>query len=458
MSLTDDLNAFVADIEAKLASMGPEDFLMDAKQLDFDIAIIRKIDLELMSKRLVEILGEQCVDSFFDGYKSGGGAAWATLYEFLLRNVLACCHRDGRTNVSLNKELLTKRVASLASSVSEGAMQYSVSLHLTNIAITSDWELTDGIEFHWLTPEELRHKYPMEHGTGIPGQFIFQHWPKHRVEVRSIRHGKPAEMEDRFSIEAEEMLENSITDTFYLAGIPKNTFPVVTHAAIESPLGLEVLIRGCQSITFDPHILTADEIELLRKAYRVWQGAQNDRVLLTALDRFVIGLKQYEHHPNRTNEPNWDKIVDYTIAMETLFLTVNGQSVDSELTYRFRLNGSSLLSRATGGNVRSLFCALNHLYKLRSTVVHGSDDSALLKPAKSFLKALGVDRQSHAHARGQFLLVSRKVEEWLRASFLYVDAIAVADRPYRKQGAWEDMLWGATTADDIENVENADEG
>jgi hypothetical protein len=66
-------------------------------------------------------------------------------------------------------------------------------------------------------------------------------------------------------------------------------------------------------------------------------------VLETAIDRFVVGRKRSLQHPNRINEPNWDKIVDYVIAMETLFLTSRGGNIDGELSYRLSVNGTLVL-------------------------------------------------------------------------------------------------------------------
>jgi hypothetical protein len=65
-----------------------------------------------------------------------------------------------------------------------------------------------------------------------------------------------------------------------------------------------------------------------------------------------------------------------------------------------------------------------------------------LKPANRFIAELGIDNENYKHGLGRLILVSRKLEKWMREAFFYLGAIKAEERPYRKANAWEDLLWG----------------
>ncbi len=127
--------------------------------------------------------------------------------------------------------------------------------------------------------------------------------------------------------------------------------------------------------------------------------------------------------------------------METLFLTVDGNAIAQELAYRFRLNGASLLRKCTQGDVRQNFYALKNLYELRSKVVHGCDESTILKAANKLVAELQIDSPNYQHTLGRLLLVAKQVEEWLTDLLFYLGSLPVLERPYKKKDGWEEMLW-----------------
>jgi hypothetical protein len=270
---------------------------------------------------------------------------------------------------------------------------------------------------------------------------VEEQWIKHCVEAVVLGRAKPADFQRRLGVEGVDALVNSILHTFLLANIPAKSRPFVTHVVVDSAIERDCFLRGTGGMARDPALLSTDDVALLQRTYAFLTDAEHDRVLQTAVDRFVVGKKRCEHHPNRINQPNWDKIVDYVIAMETLFLTVEGNAVAQELAYRFRLNGSSLLRQCSDEDVRVVFGALKHLYELRSKVVHGSDDVALLKPAARFIRDLGIDSANHQHPLGRLMLVCRKVEEWLTKVLLHLASVPAPERPFRKAGGWEELLW-----------------
>jgi len=127
--------------------------------------------------------------------------------------------------------------------------------------------------------------------------------------------------------------------------------------------------------------------------------------------------------------------------LETLFLTVDSNPIAQESAYRFRINGSSLISRATDEELSRSFHALKHLYEIRSTIVHGGDESKILKAANKFIEQLQIERTDYQHSLGRFSLVCKKVESWLTKVLLYLGGIPVTERPYRKRDGWEELLW-----------------
>ena len=82
-----------------------------------------------------------------------------------------------------------------------------------------------------------------------------------------------------------------------------------------------------------------------------------------------------------------DQLVDYVVALERLLAA----DANTEISFRFRLRGAALVPDAFG-DLRERMRLMQHLYNLRSAVVHGSakssDVSALLPQAEKALKAI----------------------------------------------------------------------
>ena len=107
------------------------------------------------------------------------------------------------------------------------------------------------------------------------------------------------------------------------------------------------------------------------------------------------------------------------IALEALLLTVNSSSPNGELSYRFALNGSSVLFKCPINLDRSVgFKKMKELYNNRSKIIHGSevDSSKLIEQ-------------------------SVECEIWLREVLRRLGVMLKIDHPYNKVGAWEQMIW-----------------
>jgi hypothetical protein len=130
-----------------------------------------------------------------------------------------------------------------------------------------------------------------------------------------------------------------------------------------------------------------------------------------------------------------DKLVDYVIVWESILLTTGGKALTQELSYRFSLNGSSLLATACKiKDRRSLFIKMRFLYSLRSSLVHGGHDRSIEKKFKTG------EFGSLEHA-------CRFLETNFTAALWWLIEIAVENRPYKKEGGWEDLLWPKKSSD-----------
>jgi hypothetical protein len=167
----------------------------------------------------------------------------------------------------------------------------------------------------------------------------------------------------------------------------------------------------------------AEEKRLLEVFRSLSHSTRGDKVLPRAVHRFSIGRKR------RTLD---DRIVDFVVACEALFLTEGGNAIDQELSYRFSLNGSSLLHHASPAVARAqAFQQMKAAYSVRSSLVHGGDSS----------------RVSKELAKGKFSDVG-KLSEFLESSFrgcvVWLASRAPARRPYLQSGGWHRLLWSHT--------------
>lgn len=156
-----------------------------------------------------------------------------------------------------------------------------------------------------------------------------------------------------------------------------------------------------------------ESFDLLRR------GNSPDRVLERALRRFFLAGQRSDLE---------DRLVDLVIAWEALLLTQEKSAIMDELTYRFSINGSSLLKRAGRKEGEEfLFRSMQTAYRLRSAIVHGSSDKIPKLLAKRGLETIG-DPVSF-------------LEGGFRSAVDYLKDIPHDDRPYVAKMGWEKLLW-----------------
>lgn len=441
MKNIDTINEVVETIQAEIDKGEfklPEELGAD----NIGVLIAYQLKYEEYATELRAFFGHSAVDTFFKGSTMSLPSHLASLIAF--------CIRPGDNGFTFIKELFAQALQRLGEMISEGKAPYSLCYRIVNVVIPDTLVLDETVNekaFLRMVPEsEVNRKYPINE---IVGPLFLPHWSKHRMEAVFQYKGLPKDIERDMSITGGDYLEKLVTNAIILSRVAHKQLPYATHKHLVSPFLNVLSDEGFNGFTFKPKLLSAQEQEKVVRAYAVVKAAECDNVLHSAIDRFLVGVKQDFQHTNRVNVPNWDKVVDFAIACETLFLTVNNSSGEQELSYRFKLNGSSLLSKVVNTDRRILFTALAEFYKMRSKIVHGCKEKEIIKPANKFIKLLGIDNDQHKHDIGRLTLICGQLEEWMALIFDYITGMDIEERPYRKAGGWEDLLWESSYLENI---------
>ncbi len=399
------------------------------------------LPLTELGNRCYQGIGKSEVDQFYTDLKHGGPPPELHLIKLLIDIVPQHVTISQNGDIHLNAEQLEGSLSNAFGCISTGKLSYSFTLRLANVDISEPFQLTDSIAFQKSSPAEIARKYPIERRITGVAQLTEENWLRHCVEVVFTRSGSPKDFQNDTGTEAMDSLVNSILHAFLFADTSIGT-PHATHVLLESPTECYCHLRSMHVGWSAPPVMTEADIKQLKQAFDFLQELKSDHVLETCVDRLILGKKRGSHHPNRINSPNWNKIVDYVIAMETLFLTTNGSSADHELSYRFRLNCSTLLSECSSTSRLQLFHALKHLYSLRSKIVHGCNESTIAKPARQFIDAIDPGKSQSLNSITLLKTVASTVEKWLQSAMLHVSAMPTDERPYRQKDGWELRLWG----------------
>ena len=164
-----------------------------------------------------------------------------------------------------------------------------------------------------------------------------------------------------------------------------------------------------------------NDLKNIYTAYDLVSGGKKcDETLSRALHRFLLGRKRSELV---------DKIVDYVISWEALLLTQEGKPIKQELSYRFSLNGASILFAIN--NRLDRFVSIKKMkaaYSVRSTIVHGSGDTE-------------IDKELKKGAFNNLQSLCDYIETNFRTTILWLASKDAKDRPYRKHYGWEELIW-----------------
>ncbi len=430
----------IQEISHSLVSEPQTQLVQDGRLRSVVEIVAERLPLSDLSERMINDIGAEKVGTFYDGLQPCEVDTSFHIVGLLLNLVPrhVSISKDG--NIQLSVESLETDVSTIYESVSAGTVEYSVTLRLANVDIARPFQLSETVLLKKSTPEEIATRYPIDRQHFGVAQYAEENWQHHCVEAEFKRRGKPADIQNERGVNQTEVFVNSVVHAFLFANSSVGV-PNITHVNFQSPIETSTHLQNMHVSWSAPRMMTDDDVEYLKHAFDFLDRVTADKVLEVSTDRFLIAKKRSSHHPHRINSPNWDKLVDYVIAMETLFLTTNGSSAGHELSYRFRLNGAALLQHCTHNTKLELFHALKHLYTLRSKVVHGCDESATMKAAGQLLATLG-NRDDVNSPIQMFGKIVRIVEGWLRSALIHVDEMENNDRPYRKKDGWEALLWG----------------
>lgn len=288
--------------------------------------------------------------------------------------------------------------------------------------------LPDGIVLYKLNKNELDQKQPNSDSFGFAGFAGF-------AEAQFLDH--PVEIRLSLSMPIDESQENSFFAVWNQAQkIASETFNRVVQALLlisngtvalgpielkwdfaSLPIGRQIFITTYASGSIT---LRRGESERVFVAYDlVNAGKRSDRTLNRSLHRYLL---------SRQRTDLMDKLIDLVIAWEAILLTHRGGAIFQELSYRFCLNGASVISSINGNDSIELYKKMKCAYSVRSTIVHGGGQEELEKD----LKSGGFDNLNDLCI---FLDAS------YRSLIFKISSIPSEDRPYSAENGWEKLLW-----------------
>jgi hypothetical protein len=305
---------------------------------------------------------------------------------------------------------------------------------MLNIRINEGFELSENVYVKKLSEEDIYNKYPVDLKLHGASELNYERLKYHNTEVSMVLENDNSGWLE-MDIELQGYYLNKIINSLMLSGVLKMGHPYATHCIVENPKRQLIYISGINAMSSIPEPLTKEEIQKIINSYKTLLEAEKDSILNTSFERYIIALKRGNHHDFKLNRPNWDKIVDEVIALETLLL--NGLTM--ELKYRFQLNGTTILSRVENIEKRKIFESLGHLYNLRSSIVHGEKLETIIKKAGKF--SLSYFSKPDLDEEDLFYNIVSVLENWIFNIFKYLSSLKIEERPYSKNGNWEDWLW-----------------
>lgn len=364
---------------------------------------------------------------FAESDKSAG--MWGT-FDGVLQYLLTSTCKLTSSKIIFNHSKAISNLRQLRDILTKKHIKYVATARLIGATITSKrMNLPDEVEITRLTTKELNDKQPL-----IRPYFSYG---IHDIADSNLELSLPITIpvdhsqEGAFFKAKKEALDGA---KFVFGNIIDSILVAISGKAMLGPIelrgGIEQIPFG-QSIPqgMPPHTnitISKSDIANVSTAYDLISGGKKgDKTLSRALHRFLLGRK-------RTDLT--DKLVDYVIAWEALLLTQDGSPIAQELSYRFSLNGASLLNVADKKQDRfDSNKKMKVAYSIRSTIVHGGEDADIDKN----LKKGGFN---NLHTLCDFLEMN------FRNTLVWLAKKDVKDRPYRKANGWEELIWLASRA------------
>lgn len=289
------------------------------------------------------------------------------------------------------------------------------------------FKLSDGVFLHRLTREQRNNRMPR----------IEPYFSSGTMDYVSLGHS-PCEMRVNISVPVKHEEKNTFFSAHNEANrLAKEVFDHAVGAILAAKSGRVLLgdvelsggIPGISSgralrSEFIPSanmtIRKADIKNIGAAHSLITGGSGSDKILQRSIHRFMLGRKRRDFS---------DKLVDYVVAWESLLLTSGGSPIAQEMSYRFALNGASLLSLTQSDlGPRDTNTILKQCYVVRSKIVHGGSESEINK----------------ALAAANFTNISEMcvfLESQYRQAVLYLHSMPRGSRPYIQTGGWEELIW-----------------
>ncbi len=350
---------------------------------------------------------------------------WGTLDGVLPYALRSACKVTARRIIFNHVEALST-LRQIRDTLASGHIEYLASTKLLGVTTTlKRMDLPDEVEIIRLNTKELNEKQPL----------IQPYYPfgTHEISFADLELRVPitvpvAHAQEGAFFKAQNDAYQSAKNIF--GNILDSILITVSGNAMLGPVNLEGGIEmGSVHTNSIPQgmpppvniTIRINDLANISVAYDlVSDGENDDKTLSRAVHRFLLGRKRSDLV---------DKLVDYVISWEALLLTKESKPMNRELSYRFALNGASLLF-ASNDKLDRLESKkkMNAAYSARSTIVHGGREEEIDKKLK---KGDFNDLKS----------LCDYLEIGFRTSLFWLTSQDVNERPYSKPNGWEELLW-----------------
>lgn len=365
------------------------------------------------------------LDSIFSRAATVAGY-WGT-FPVIIQQLIAKSGRFHRDSVIIDPAHAIEHLRNLRKTLSAKHLRYEASVRLFGVNLTRrELSLPDDLRIVRLTKKERNERQPLLN-TAFSSEWMAQRLLLHPVELQTSI-GVPVDTSQEGALFKAQ--GNALAGAGKLFGKARDAILLTTsaHATlgnIEIKGGLEAIPQGVPLLPSLPliigTILRRSDLKQLTAAYElISKGKRTDSTLNRSLHYFLRGRRRSDLN---------DKLVDYVTAWEVLLLTQNGNAVKQELSYRFAVNGTSLVSHIiTSRSPSESYRRMKAAYAIRSDIVHGSNS----RDQSKTLKAGGFSNTTE---------VCEYLESHFRKVTFGLATLPSENRPYKKQGGWEDLLW-----------------
>ncbi|MDP8208479.1 MAG: HEPN domain-containing protein [Candidatus Electryonea clarkiae] len=364
-------------------------------------------------------------DKVFIEAKSKAGY-WVT-FDAVLQYIIINIGRIQKNGVKLNTIEAISLLRAFRKNLTSRHIQYDASVRLLGVNIRSKTlDLPDGITLYRLNRKERNKKQPileLSRGSGWGNQVMSDHPVELRVKINiPVDHTQENAF---FRVQENAMRVASEIFAKVLQAILIVKGGKVKLNEFELKGGLEQLPVAKSLISEVPPIINiilgkADMKNIYTAYNLISSEGKGDNTLFRSLQRFILGLQRSSFE---------DRLIDFIVAWESILLTQGGDSIAQELSYRFALNGATIIhSIKIGDNRQANFKKMKSAYFTRSSLVHGSEK-------KTRDKHLQKGGFKNLHELCEFL------ESNFREMIFWLASMKPNNRPYRKQDGWESLIW-----------------